>query len=72
MDRLFSQSRRWRNDTYGTYQRSTAFTERGFVAHVKDASLGVNNGYEHTWYEYVPPKLRGTDGKVRWCLISMV
>ncbi len=63
-DKLFSISRRWRNDTYGTYQHRTAFTERGFVAHVKDSSLGVNDGYEHTWYEYIPPQLRGTDEKV--------
>lgn len=63
-DKLFSQSRRWQNDTYGTYQPRTAFAERGFTAHVKDASLGVNNNYPHTWYEYIPPQLRGTGEKV--------
>lgn len=63
-DILFSVSRRWQNDTYGTYQPRTAFTERGFVAHVKDSSLGVNNGFPHTWYEYIPPQLRGTQEKV--------
>ena len=63
-DRLFSASRRWQNDTYGTYQPRTAFTERGFTAHVKDASLGVNNNFPHTWYEYIPPQLRGTSEKV--------
>lgn len=63
-DKLFSQSRRWQNDTYGTYQPRTTFTERGFTAHVKDASLGVNNNYPHTWYEYIPPQLRGTGEKV--------
>lgn len=63
-DRLFSQSRRWQNDTHGTYQHRTAFTERGFVAHVKDSSLGVNDNFPHTWYEYIPPQLRGTDEKV--------
>lgn len=63
-DKLFSQSRRWQNDTYGTYQPRTAFTERGFTAHVKDTSLGVNNNYPHTWYEYIPPQLRGTSEKV--------
>jgi len=63
-DKLFSVSRRWQNDTYGTYQPRTAFTERGFVAHVKDSSLGVNNGFPHTWYEYIPPQLRGTQEKV--------
>ena len=60
-DRLFAQSRRWQNDTYGTYQPRTDFVARGFTAHVKDTSLGVNNNFPHTWYEYVPPQLRGTE-----------
>jgi poly(3-hydroxybutyrate) depolymerase len=63
-DRLFSKSRRWQNDTHGTYQVRTDFTTRGFTAHVKDTSLGVNNNFPHTWYEYIPPRLRGTDEKV--------
>jgi len=63
-DRLFSQSRRWQNDTYGTYQPRTDFVARGFTPHVKDASLGVNKNYPHTWYEYIPPQLRGTSEKV--------
>lgn len=63
-DVLFSETRRWANDTYGTYQRRTDFAARGFVAHVNDTSLGVNNGYAHTWYEYVPPQLRGSKEKV--------
>ncbi len=63
-ERLFSESRRWQNDTYGTYQYRTNFTERGFVGHVKDDCLGINNGCKHTWYEYIPPQLRGTDEKV--------
>lgn len=62
-ERLFSETRRWSNDTYGTYQRRTNFTRRGFVAHVADSSLGVNGGYAHTWYEYVPPQLRGSREK---------
>lgn len=61
---LFSETRRWQNDTHGTYQGRTDFTARGFVPHVQDSSLGVNNGFPHTWYEYVPPKLRGTTQKV--------
>ena len=61
---LFSTSRRWQNDTYGTYQKRTYFTSRGFTAHVKDSSLGCNNGFAHTWYEYIPPQLRGTQEKV--------
>lgn len=63
-DALFSETRRWRNDSYGTYQKRTNFTERGFIAHVNDPCLGVNNGFAHTWYEYVPPQLRGSSKKV--------
>ena len=63
-DRLFSETRRWRNDTFGCYQRRTNFTERGFVGHVHDSSLGCNHGHPQTWYEYIPPALRGTREKV--------
>ena len=63
-ERLFSESRRWQNDTYGCYQKRTNFTEKGFVGHVKDTSLGCNDGYGQTWYEYIPPQLRGTQEKV--------
>lgn len=63
-DRFLSETRRWHNDTYGCYQRRTNFTEKGFVGHVKDTSLGCNNGFAHTWYEYIPPQLRGTEEKV--------
>lgn len=63
-EKLFSESRRWQNDTHGTYQKRTNFTQRGFTAHVKDSSLGVNNDFAHTWYEYIPPQLRGTEEKV--------
>ena len=63
-DRLFSLTRRWQNGTNGTYQKRTMFTGRGFTAHVKDTSLGCNDGFAHTWYEYIPPQLRGTGEKV--------
>lgn len=63
-DELFSETRRWQNDTFGTYQRRTNFSQRGFTAHVKDTSLGINNGFAHTWYEYIPPQLRGSKEKV--------
>lgn len=63
-ERLFSETRRWQNDTYGCYQKRTNFTEKGFVGHVKDSSLGCNNGYPQTWYEYIPPQLRGSQEKV--------
>ena len=61
---MFSETRRWRNDTYGTYQKRTNFSEKGFISHVKDTSLGVNDYYAHTWYEYIPERLRGTTEKV--------
>ncbi|MBQ1531207.1 MAG: hypothetical protein IIZ57_03600 [Solobacterium sp.] len=63
-DMMFSEARRWRNDTYGTYQERTNFTEWGFIPHVKDSSLGVNDGFAHTWYEYVPESVRNSDQKV--------
>ena len=63
-ERLFSETRRWQNDTYGCYQKRTNFTEKGFVGHVKDSSLGCNGGHGQTWYEYIPPQLRGTGEKV--------
>lgn len=63
-EELFSISRRWRNDTYGCYQERTNFEEKGFIPHVKDSSLGVNDGYAHTWYEYIPEKIRNTSEKV--------
>ena len=63
-DRFLSETRRWHNDTHGCYQKRTNFTEKGFTAHVKDTSLGCNNGHPQTWYEYIPPQLRGTNEKV--------
>ena len=60
-DELVCGTRRWRNDTYGIYQPRIDFAEKGVVAHVEDTSLGVNDGFAHTWYEYVPERLRGTD-----------
>lgn len=62
-DRLFCVTRRWQNDTYGHYQPRIAFTDKGFIAHFEDSSLGVNDGFPHTWYEYVPPQLRGSKEK---------
>lgn len=61
---VFSETRRWRNDITGTYQKRINFSEKGYVAHVKDDSLGDNNSFKHTWYEYVPEALRGTEDKV--------
>jgi len=31
---------------------------------VNDDSLGINNGCKHTWYEYLPPKIRDSKEKV--------
>lgn len=55
---MFSQTRRWRNDTYGIYQPRIDFAARGFVSHVDDTSLGLADGLPRTWFEYVPPCLR--------------
>lgn len=63
-DKLFSVTRRWQNDTYGAYHHRIDFTQAGFKAHVHDSSLGVNNNYPHTWYEYIPPQLRNSTEKV--------
>lgn len=63
-DSMFSETRRWRNDTFGIYQPRIDFAAKGFVKHFEDGSLGVNNGFKHTWYEYVPEHLRGTNKKV--------
>lgn len=63
-DKLFVPSRRWQNDTYGSYQHRTAFSDRGFTAHVGESCLGVNDGFKHTWFEYIPPQLRGSAEKV--------
>lgn len=63
-DGMFSVTRRWRNDVFGIYQPRIDFGAKGYTAHVKDTSLGVNNGFAHTWYEYIPERLRGTDEKV--------
>ena len=59
-DLMFSEARRWRNDTWGIYQPRIAFDDRGFVAHVNDTSLGLADGLPRTWFEYVPERLRGT------------
>ncbi|MCD8018373.1 MAG: prolyl oligopeptidase family serine peptidase [Clostridiales bacterium] len=63
-DKLFCLTRRWQNDTHGSYAHRTAFTERGFVAHVEDTSLHLEDGYPRTWFEYVPKQLRGCTEKV--------
>ena len=68
-DMLFCKARRWSNDTYGTYQSARILRPAAFVAHVNDPGLGVNEGFAHTWYEYVPPRLRGSKEKRRWCFI---
>ncbi len=63
-DVMFSETRRWRNDTYGIYQPRIDFGKKGYTAHVQDDCLGVNDGFKHTWYEYVPEQLRNTEEKV--------
>lgn len=63
-EKLFSPTRRWQNDIYGSYQHRTSFTDRGFTAHIGESCMGVNDNYPHTWFEYIPPQLRGTTRKV--------
>jgi len=63
-DKMFSETRRWRNDTFGTYQPRIDFSSKGFTKHYEDDSLGANKGFKHTWYEYVPEQLRGTNKEV--------
>ncbi len=57
-------SRRWQNDTYGSYHPRTEFTARGFTAHVQETCLNLKDGIGRTWYEYIPPNLRGTNEKM--------
>ncbi len=61
-EKMFSETRRWRNDTNGTYQPRINFTEKGYIAHVEETLPGTD--HSHTWYEYIPEALRGTDEKV--------
>lgn len=61
---MLSGVRRWRNDVFGTYQPRVDFAARGFVPHVGDGTLGLSDGIPRTWYEYVPPRLRGTTDPV--------
>lgn len=61
---MFSETRRWRNDTYGIYQPRIDFAEKGFVAHVADTTLGLADGAPRTWYEFVPEQIRGTSEAV--------
>ena len=63
-DVMFSETRRWRNDVFGIYQPRIDFEKEGFVKHVKDTSLGDNEGFAHTWYEYVPESVKQSDKKV--------
>lgn len=63
-DLMFEDVRRWRNDTFGIYEPRPDFDELGFVAHVRDTSLGLADGLPRTWYEYVPARLRDTSEPV--------
>ena len=63
-ERMFSETRRWRNDVQGIYQPRVDFTGRGFVSHVGDTSLGLADGLPRTWFEYVPERLRDSSEPV--------
>lgn len=49
-----SRIRRWRNGEFGEYQERPNFSALGFVAHVDETSLEIEDGIPRTWYEYVP------------------
>lgn len=53
-ERMFSTTRRWRNDVFGAYRPRVDFAGEGYVAHVGDASLGLPDGLSRTWHELVP------------------
>lgn len=61
-EQMFSTTRKWRNDTFGTYQPRIDFTAKGFTAHVNEELM--NDGIKHTWYEYIPEQLKGRMDKV--------
>lgn len=67
-ERLFSETRKWRNDVYGTYQKRVNFDDMGFTGHVKTDELHVSGddelGIKRTWYEYVPVRYRGKRKKL--------
>ena len=60
---MFSTARRWRNDVYGIYQPRVDYKAKGYIKHYEDSSLGVNNNFPHTWYEYVPEKVKESGEK---------
>ncbi len=60
-DAMFSLTRRWRNDVYGTYQERIDFEKRGYVSHVGDCSLGLADGLPRTWHELVPASVAESD-----------
>ena len=53
-DEMFSEARRWRNDTYGLYQPRINFGEKGFQEFRK---------FDHVWYEYVPENVKASGEK---------
>ena len=63
-DKMFSETRRWRNDTYGTYQKRINYTGKNYRTFYKDKSLKVNDNHEHTWFEYVPENIKKAKEKV--------
>ncbi|WP_321970575.1 PHB depolymerase family esterase [Paratractidigestivibacter sp.] len=60
-EQMFSVTRRWRNDVFGTYQPRTDFVGEGYVSHVDDCSLGLVDGCPRTWHELVPRSVAASD-----------
>ena len=60
-EQMFSTTRRWRNDVFGTYQPRIDFVAEGYVSHVNDCSLGLSDGLPRTWHELVPASVVASD-----------
>ncbi|QQR99549.1 MAG: hypothetical protein IPK37_10950 [Austwickia sp.] len=63
-EELFSTTRRWRNHTHGTYRPRIDFSQRGFVARVRDTTLAPRNASTHTWFTYAPPRVLASQAPV--------
>lgn len=57
-DLMFSETRRWRNDSFGTYQPRVHFAELGFVSHVGEVLPGTGDELPRSWHEFVPEGVR--------------
>ena len=67
-DELLSDIRRWRNDTYGIYQKRPDLTAYGVTGHVLTDELSIPGdekfSVKRTWYEYIPEKVKASQEPV--------